>query len=93
MLSGAGSRHLFIETIRNVNFFHYDPYSQLFSKIVRGFRKDLLDAERFLSDGLVDTKRFRSLIDKIPRKAYDKHPELSRDEVTRTVDRFLSKDR
>ena len=44
-LAGAASRHLFIDTIGAVSFFHYDPYSQLFSKLVRGFRQDLEDAD------------------------------------------------
>ena len=36
-LPGAQERHVFVETIEPVHFYHYDPYSQLFSKVVRGF--------------------------------------------------------
>ncbi len=53
-LEGTPERHLFISTIGKISFFHYDPYAQLFSKVVRGFRQDLSDAEHFLSSGMVD---------------------------------------
>lgn len=91
VLSGAASRHLFIDTIGKVNFFHYDPYSQIFSKIVRGFRKDLEDAENFLSEGLIDKQRFSSLVNNIPKAAYERYPDLSRESVVQAVDEFLSR--
>jgi len=65
-LRGSSRRHLFIETIGKVSFFHYDPYAQLFAKLVRGFRQDLLDGKSFLSSGMVDAARFRSLVHSIP---------------------------
>ena len=46
-LAGAANRQLFIATFGGVSFFHYDPYSQVLSKVVRGFRRDLEDAGRF----------------------------------------------
>lgn len=92
-LSGAASRHLFVDTIGAVTFFHYDPYSQLFSKLVRGFRQDLEDAESFLSEGLVESERFRSLINEIPKAAYSKHPALSRTAILDAIDEFLSRRR
>ncbi len=88
-LSGTANRHLFIDTIGRVSFYHYDPYAQLLSKLVRGFRKDLEDAERFLSDGLVDAKRFLSLVNDIPEAAYSKYPNLSRKMVLDAVNDFL----
>ena len=92
-LSGTASRHLFIDTIGAVSFFHYDPYSQLFSKLVRGFRQDLEDAENFLAEGLVKAERFRALVKKIPKAAYSKHPALSRTGIHDAVDAFLSRRR
>jgi hypothetical protein len=84
---------LFIDTIGAVSFFHYDPYSQLFSKLVRGFRQDLEDAENFLAEGLVKAERFRALVKKIPKAAYSKHPALSRTGIHDAVDEFLSRRR
>ena len=89
-LAATSSRHLFIDNIGRVDFYHYDPYAQLLSKLVRGFRKDLEDAESFLSQGLVDAERFRSLVVDVPAAAYAKYPNLSRRTVCEAVEEFLS---
>lgn len=89
-LAGSADRHVFIERVGGVEFFHYDPYAQLFSKIVRGFRKDLLDAERFVSGGMVDRDRFRQLVRAIPDSAYLKHPNLDREAVEDAVEEFFA---
>lgn len=89
-LTGSDDRHLFIETFEKVSFFHYDPYAQLLSKIVRGFRRDMQDAASFLAGGMVDAERFRSLVHAIPETAYARYPALSRDAVVEAVDEFLS---
>ena len=92
-LSGAADRHLFIDTIGAVSFFHYDPYSQLFSKLVRGFRQDLVDAENLVSEGLVEPEKFQSLTREIPRQAYSKYPSLSRRAILDAVDEFFAQRR
>jgi hypothetical protein len=89
-LAGSSDRHLFIDRVGNVEFYHYDPYAQLLSKIVRGFRKDLLDAEQFVKSGMVDPRQFRELVEGIPDSAYSKYPNLSRDSVRAAVDEVLS---
>lgn len=90
-LAGSGNRHIFIETIGTVGFYHYDPYAQLLSKVVRGFDRDMQDARSFLRSGMVDAKRFRSLVEDIPDEAYAKYPALSRREIQEAVDTFLAK--
>src|SRR5712672_3202807 len=50
-LNGTADRHVLIEKVGAVTFYHYDPYAQLFSKIVRGFERDLEDARNFVSSG------------------------------------------
>jgi hypothetical protein len=90
-LPGTGARHLFIENIGSVSFFHYDPYAQLLSKIVRGFRRDMLDAENFIAGRMVDAERFRALVGEIPESAYARYPALSRDAVVDAVEQFLSR--
>lgn len=89
-LERSSERHVFIERVRDVEFYHYDPYAQLLSKVVRGFRKDLLDAERFISSGMVDSARFRELVDAVPDSAYARYPNLSRAAVEGAVEDFLS---
>ena len=88
-LFDSESRHVFIDTIGSVSFFHYDPYAQLLSKIVRGFRQDIEDATRFVDDGLVDVERFRTLVHSIPDESYSRYPNLSRASVETAVDDFL----
>lgn len=89
-LAGSAERHVFIDRVGNVDFFHYDPYAQLLSKIVRGFRKDLLDAEQFVRSGMVGVDRFRELVREVPESAYAKYPNLTRDAVLRAVDEVLA---
>ncbi|MFW6083597.1 MAG: DUF6036 family nucleotidyltransferase [Gemmatimonadota bacterium] len=89
-IAGSADRHVFIERVGDVEFFHYDPYAQLFSKIVRGFRKDLLDAERFVRGGMVDPGRLRQLLRAIPDSAYAMHPNLDREAVENAVEDFFA---
>jgi hypothetical protein len=89
-LAGSDARHLLIETIGRVSFYHYDPYAQLLSKVVRGFRKDMLDAESFVASGMVDPERFRSLVHDIPEAAYARYPAISQRAVLEAVDGFLA---
>ena len=90
-LAGSADRHLFIERVGNIDFYHYDPYAQLLAKVVRGFRKDLLDAEQFVKSGMVDPARFRDLVKEIPDSAYARYPNLSRDSVLAAVHEVLSR--
>jgi len=89
-LDGSENRHVFVDRAGDVEFYHYDPYAQLLSKVVRGFRKDLLDAERFVTSGMVDPERFRELVEGIPDTAYARYPNLSRPAVEEAVEDFLS---
>jgi hypothetical protein len=88
-LAGSDDRHLFIERIGGVSFHHHDPYAQAFSKIVRGFDRDLEDAERFVTSGMVDPARLKILVHDIPEATYAKYPALSRAAVTAAVDAFV----
>jgi hypothetical protein len=89
-LEGSEIRHVFIETVGRVSFYHYDPYAQLLSKIVRGFERDLTDARAFVTSGMVDPDRFRKLVQDIPDAVYSKYPRLSPSAVRAAVEGFLS---
>ena len=89
-LAGSEGRHVLIERIGNVSFYHYDPYAQLLSKVVRGFAKDVQDAESFLGSGMVEAERFRSLVREIPEAAYARYPALAQRAVLGAVDEFLA---
>ena len=89
-LRGALDRHVFIDTIGRISFYHYDPYAQLLSKLVRGFHRDLDDAREFVRSGMVDPRRFRSLVAEIPDSAYARYPSLSRSGVEEAVAIFFA---
>lgn len=76
-LPGAERRHVFIERIGSVEFFHYDPYSQCFSKVVRGFARDLDDAHHFVSSDMVTAEKLRDLVESIGDEAFAEYPSLS----------------
>jgi hypothetical protein len=90
-LAGSADRHIFLEKVGKVSFYHYDPYAQLLSKVVRGFNRDMQDARRFVDSGMVDVERFRSLVQAIPGAVYAKYPTLSREAVLEAIDAFLSR--
>jgi uncharacterized nucleotidyltransferase DUF6036 len=90
-LAGTAGRHVLVETIGNVSFYHYDPYAQLLSKVVRGFDRDMRDARSFLASGRVDAARFRALVNEIPDAAYAKYPALSREAVGEAVNDVLAR--
>lgn len=90
-LEGTNDRHLFIDRIGRIDFFHYDPYAQVLSKVVRGFRQDRLDAEQFVASGMVDPGEFRDRVMAIPESAYTRYPNLSCDAVQDAVEQFLAR--
>jgi hypothetical protein len=90
-LHGSADRHILIDTIGRIGFYHYDPYAQLLSKVVRGFNRDMQDAESFVTSGMVDPVMFRSLVQRIPERAFAKYPALSRQAVRGAVRDFLDR--
>ena len=89
-LCGSADRHVFIDTMGKITFYHYDPYAQVFSKVVRGFERDLDDAGQFVGSGMVEPERFRSLVSAVPDSAYARYPSLTRSGVEMAVDTFLA---
>jgi len=57
---------------------------------VRGFRKDLRDAERFIESGMVDPARFRDLVERIPDSEYSRYPNLTPEGVRAAVADFFA---
>ncbi len=89
-LERSDDRHILIQTAGSISFFHFDPYTQLLSKIVRGFRRDLDDAHQFLRSGLVDPREFQRLVKAVPESIYAKYPHLSRLGIETAVGGFLA---
>lgn len=91
-LEGSAGRHVFIAKIGSIDFYHYDPYAQLLSKVIRGFERDLADAREYLRSEMVDPQKFQALVAGIPDSAYAKYPTLSRATVGKAVDAFLEEE-
>ena len=89
-LRGSSERHVLIESHGSVSYYHYDPYAQVLSKVVRGFERDLEDARRFILSGMVDPTRLKSLVGEIPEAAWSKYPSLTSTAVLEAVEKFLS---
>lgn len=87
-LAGTAERHVFVQTIGRVSFYHYDPYAQLLAKVVRGFGRDLGDATALVEAGMVDMERLKALVEAIPESTYAKYPRLSAKAVRDAVDAF-----
>ncbi len=88
-LKGSADRHRHIDTIGRVSFYHYDPYAQFLSKVVRGFQRDLEDAQAFIRSGMVDPAKLKVLVAAIPDAAYARYPNLSRKGIENAVQHFL----
>jgi hypothetical protein len=89
-LRDSDRRHVFIETVKKVSYYHYDPCAQVLSKIVRGFERDLDDAHHFVRSGMVDPRTLRALVEQIPESAYARYPNLSHTAVLRALEEFLA---
>lgn len=51
---GQRERSAFIRRVGEVDFRHFDFYSQVLAKLERGHERDMLDARAFVAEGLVD---------------------------------------
>jgi len=60
------------------------------SRIVRGFERDLADAEQFVRSGMVDVRTLLALVETIPASSYARYPHLSSRAVERAVGEFVA---
>lgn len=83
-LPGWESRSLHIAREGRVDWFHFDPYSQVLAKIERGHAQDLRDVESFVRAGLVDPKELRAHFERI-RPDLHRYPALDETSFERQV--------
>jgi hypothetical protein len=89
-LPRSAGRHVFIDTVGTITFYHYDPYAQCLSKVARGFQRDLADAREFIRSGMVDPRKLRALLAAIPNSVFAKYPNLSRTGIENAIETFLT---
>lgn len=64
-LPGWRERSLFIDRHGNLDFFHYDPYSQALAKLERGHARDHSDVLGMFRSGLVRSAKLLELFEMI----------------------------
>ena len=84
-LPGWEGRSPFIRREDDLWFHHYDFYAQCLAKIERGHRKDLIDIEMMLRDGLVERARLRDLFDAIEPELF-RYPAIDAPTFRRAVE-------
>ena len=87
-LPGEKNRHIMIGTFGKVTFMHFDPYSQVFSKIVRGHATDMVDVKALVRQGLVSAKKLNEMVKKLPDSKFTRYPRLNRPAVEAAVESF-----
>lgn len=87
-LAGEADRHVYIATYGRASFFHFDPYAQAFSKIVRAHGTDIEDAANLARSGRVQARRLLRLVKDIPEAGFARYVRLHRDGVIRSVEEF-----
>lgn len=80
-------RSIFITQIGKVNFFHYDLYAQIISKVQRGWKQDLTDAEGFWKK-TGDHQLMMELFGKI-KKDFIKYPAVNEIELEKRLKHFI----
>ncbi len=81
-------RHILIGNFGKATFMHFDPYSQAFSKIVRGHTTDIADVKALFHQGLVDAEKLNALVKNLPDREFMKYPRLNRPAVEMAVESF-----
>lgn len=84
-------RCLFIARHGQLDFYHYDPYSQALSKLERGHSRDLADVEAMLHNGLIEKNLLMALFAHI-EPALIRYPALDPKSFRKTVEAFCNTD-
>lgn len=88
-LEGEEKRHVLIGRFGKATFYHFDPYSQVFSKIVRGHHTDIGDAKVLIEQGLVEPSTLLQLVTTIPPDRFARYTRLDRESVLESVRGFI----
>jgi hypothetical protein len=88
-LHGEHQRHLSIGTFGKAIFMHFDPYSQAFSKIVRGHQTDMIDTKALIASRFVDATVLLQLVKQLSDHDYAPYTRLSRSAVEAAVMSFV----
>lgn len=89
-LEDEESRHILIGAFRKATFYHFDPYSQVFSKIVRAHGTDMVDAKAMIKRSMVDPTLLLEMVRRIPADRFARYTRLDRNAVEQAVEEFVN---
>jgi hypothetical protein len=89
-LPGWEDRSPFIAREGVIDFCHFDFYTQALSKLERAHRKDLLDVDSMVRDGLVEPRRLLALFEEVAGLLY-KYPALNPPTLRAAVERLAAR--
>jgi hypothetical protein len=81
-------RSRFIRQEGKLTFLHYDFYAQALAKIERGHRVDLLDVQKMIQNGFVESERLLAYFSQIEENIY-KYPALDPQKFRNAVERVV----
>lgn len=87
-LPGEKDRHIIIGIFGKATFMHFDPYAQVFSKIIRGHATDLVDVKALVGAGLVDMSTLCEMVKKLSDHHFARYPRLTRSAVRAAIESF-----
>lgn len=87
-LPGWEARCLWIARHGDVDFHHFDFYTQALSKVERDHVKDRADVANMIAANLVDPVRLLALFDELPPESLARYPSLEPDEIRENLARL-----
>lgn len=82
-------RSAFIRRLGEVDFRHFDFYSQVLAKLERGHERDMLDARAFVAEGLVNRQKLYGFFEDI-RPSLKKFPAIDELAFAKSVQDFCA---
>ena len=89
-LNGWEERSVFIAREGSISFHHFDFYTQALSKLERAHRKDLLDVDSMIRDGLVDPRRLLALFEEVAGSLF-RYPAVDPKSLRAAVERLAAR--
>jgi hypothetical protein len=84
---GWRDRSVFIRRVGEIEFRHFDFYSQALAKLERGHERDGLDVRAFAKHGLVDRKKLGEFFEQI-RPMLKRYPAIDETSFAESVHKF-----
>lgn len=89
-MPGWEGRSRFECTEGRAHFYHFDPYTQVLSKVERDLPRDRTDVKHMLELGLVEVKRFREMFEEL-KPAFSRYPAIDLKSLARRVENMTGK--